>query len=158
MLPYFPIPCCLLSRVFVLLSHVLKNELGRWRHLGMSHSYRASWDVYALKVRDVTYEAYKKKQHDENQWANLVSDKPSLDNLCLSTGFDLTIDKWFINSGASFHCTSQREIYDDYASGDFEQVVVGNGHMCPIVGKWAVTMNIYVRKILNASEHVEQVI
>lgn len=72
----------------------------------------------------------------------MVSDESLLDNLCLSAGFDLTTDKWFIDSGAFFHCTSQRDIFDYYANGDFGQVVVGNGHMCPIVGKGTVTVNI----------------
>jgi len=116
------------------------------------------WFCHKTGHRRFQCEAYKKKQQDENQGANVVSDKSLLDNLCLSAGFDLTTDKWFIDSGASFHCTSQRDIFDDYASGDFGQVVVGNGHMCPIVGKGTVTVNISGggRLVLRETRHIPE--
>ena len=82
----------------------------------------------------------------------MVSNEPLLENLCLSARHDLTTNKWFIDFGASFHCTSQRDIFADYASGDFGQVVVGNGHMCPIVGKGIVIVNILGGKRLALCE------
>lgn len=89
------------------------------------------WFCHKIGHRRHQCEAYKRKQQEEGQGANVVSNEPLLENLCLSTEANLAADEWFMDSGASFHCTSQKDFFYEYASGDFGQVIVGNGHKCP---------------------------
>lgn len=60
----------------------------------------------------------------------------------LMTTTEMIANDWYIHSGASFHCTSQRNLFDDYTSGDFGQAFMGNGHACEIIGKGTVTVKI----------------
>lgn len=48
-----------------------------------------------------------------------------------------------LDLGASFHCTSNREIFEDYKKGDFGKVYLTNGDSLNIAGKGTVQ---YVQK------------
>lgn len=116
------------------------------------------WFCHKTGHRRHQCEAYKRKQQEEGQRANVVSNEPLLENMCLTTGAVLATDEWFVDSGASFHCTSQRDVFHDYASGDFGEVIVGNGHKCPIVGKGTVTVKVPEKGhlVLYETRHIPQ--
>jgi hypothetical protein len=47
---------------------------------------------------------------------------------------------WVVDSGASFHVTSQRDFFYSYTSGDFGCVKIGNDDKSKIVGKGDVCL------------------
>ena len=96
------------------------------------------------------YKAWKKKNNG-NQQAQIVSDEPE-EGVCFHAGTSTGSDLWFIDSGASFHCTPQREAFSDYSEGQFGKAVVGNGQSCPIVGKGTVKIKIPGRGYLKLYE------
>ena len=73
-----------------------------------------------------SYKASKKdkKEHE----AYIVQDA-----LILSR--DSNVESWVIDSGASFHVTSNRELLQNYVAGDFGKIYLGNDEPCNIVGK-----------------------
>jgi len=54
------------------------------------------------------------------------------DDLILS--LDNINDSWVIESGASFHATSNEKYFQDYVQGDFGQVYLGVDEPCKLVG------------------------
>ena len=64
--------------------------------------------------------------------ANLAEGSDS-DALVLSLSTD--DESWVIDSGASFHATSQRKLLGGYEKGDFGKVYLGDGEPCTIEGK-----------------------
>ncbi len=42
---------------------------------------------------------------------------------------------WIVDSGASFHVTSQRDFFTSYTNGDFGNVRMGNDKLSKIVGR-----------------------
>ena len=59
-----------------------------------------------------------------------------------------------IDSGASFHATSQNEIFQDYVKGELEKVYLGDDEPYDIVGKGDVMVSLSndsMLKLKNAS-------
>jgi len=54
------------------------------------------------------------------------------DSLILS--LENIIDAWMVDSGASFHATSNRKHFRDYVQGDFGQVRLCDDKPCKIIG------------------------
>ncbi|MHC6131858.1 GAG-pre-integrase domain-containing protein [Serratia marcescens] len=91
--------------------------------------------------RKVNCEEFKKKLQEERSGANVVCTNTQLTSMCLSTVVNTPAEMWFVDSGASFHCTPSREAFSEYvASDDLGHVVVGNGQKCPVRGKGTVVM------------------
>nr|KYP40338.1 Retrovirus-related Pol polyprotein from transposon TNT 1-94 [Cajanus cajan] len=51
-------------------------------------------------------------------------------------------ESWVIDSGASFHATSQKELFENYVSGNLGKVYLGNEQSCEIVGKGVVKIKL----------------
>ena len=47
-----------------------------------------------------------------------------------------------LDSGASFHATSQKEFFKNYVSGNLGKVYLGNEQSCEIVGKGEVKIKL----------------
>lgn len=45
------------------------------------------------------------------------------------------MESWILDSGASFHSTSQKECMMNYTAGNFEKIHLGDGESIDIVGK-----------------------
>ncbi|KAK2985799.1 hypothetical protein RJ640_019295 [Escallonia rubra] len=58
-------------------------------------------------------------------------------DLCLSDILDDNSKVWYVDSGASIHCTPHRDCFSDYG-----HVTVGNGYRCSIVGKGKVKIKL----------------
>ena len=72
-----------------------------------------------------------KNKGDQNQkFANAATDE-IYDALILS--IDSPIESWILDSGPSFHYTSQREIMDNYIGGDFGKVYLDDDEPLKIV-------------------------
>ncbi|KAK2983980.1 hypothetical protein RJ640_027305 [Escallonia rubra] len=79
----------------------------------------------------------------DDEGANMVSsNKRAYDDLCLSATVDDNFKVWYVDSGASIHCTPHRDCFSDYVHGDYEHVTVGNGYRCNIVGKGKVKIKL----------------
>ena len=64
----------------------------------------------------------------EGQEANVVSTiRQEFEDVCLSAGDGANSDLWFVDSGASYHCSSKRHLFSDFVQEDFGHVTVGNG-------------------------------
>ncbi|KAG9446485.1 hypothetical protein H6P81_012613 [Aristolochia fimbriata] len=66
------------------------------------------------------------------------------------------VENWYIDSGASFHCTSHKEWFCDYIKGEFGHVIVGNGQKCKIEGRGIIhlKMNDGGKLILKEVRHI----
>jgi hypothetical protein len=71
------------------------------------------------------------KKKNENDSANVVAEEVQ-DALLLSV--DSPVDSWALDSGASFHTTAIREIFENYVAGDFGKVYLADGSPLDIVG------------------------
>ncbi|KAK2974385.1 hypothetical protein RJ640_021241 [Escallonia rubra] len=65
---------------------------------------------------------------------------------------------WYVDSGASIHCTPHRDCFSDYVHGDYGHVTVGNGYWCSIVGKGKVEIKLSNggTLILNDVRHIPE--
>ncbi|KAK3019997.1 hypothetical protein RJ639_003345 [Escallonia herrerae] len=82
------------------------------------------------------------RQGDDER-ANMVSsNEQTYDNLCLSATVDDNSEVWYVDSGASIHCTPHRDCFRDYVHGDYGHVTVGNEYRCSIVGKGKVKIKL----------------
>ncbi|KAK2996081.1 hypothetical protein RJ640_000862 [Escallonia rubra] len=65
---------------------------------------------------------------------------------------------WYVDSGASIHCTPHRDCFSDYVHGDYGHVTVGNGYRCSIVGKGKVKIKLSNggTLILNDVRHIPE--
>ncbi|KAG9453509.1 hypothetical protein H6P81_006413 [Aristolochia fimbriata] len=66
------------------------------------------------------------------------------------------VENWYIDSGASFLCTSHKEWFCDYIKGEFGHVIVGNGQKCKIEGRGIshLKMNDGGKLILKEVRHI----
>ncbi|KAK2983104.1 hypothetical protein RJ640_013635 [Escallonia rubra] len=72
----------------------------------------------------------------DDDGANMVSlNKRTYDDLCLSVTVNDNFKVWYVDLGASIHCTPLRDYFYDYVHGDYRHVIVRNGYWCNIVGK-----------------------
>ncbi|KAG9450355.1 hypothetical protein H6P81_010320 [Aristolochia fimbriata] len=78
------------------------------------------------------------------------------EKLCLSVYDEYKVENWYIDSGASFHCTSHKEWFCDYIKGEFGHVIVGNGQKCKIEGRGIIhlKMNDGGKLILKEVRHI----
>ncbi|KAK3017333.1 hypothetical protein RJ639_005486 [Escallonia herrerae] len=98
------------------------------------------------KKNDCT-EPKKKKgaggRQSDDKGANMVSsNERTYDDLCLSATVDDNSKVWYVDSGASIHCTPHRDCFSNYVHGDYGHVTVGNGYRCSIVGKGKVEIKL----------------
>ncbi|KAK2990145.1 hypothetical protein RJ640_007547 [Escallonia rubra] len=65
---------------------------------------------------------------------------------------------WYVDSGASIHCTPHRDCFSDYVHSDYGHVTVGNGYRCSIVGKGKVKIKLSNggTLILNDVRHIPE--
>jgi len=68
-----------------------------------------------------------KKDKNEHE-AHIVQD-------ALIPSMDSNAKLWVIDSGASFHATSNGEMLQNYVASDIEKVLLGDDEPCNIVGK-----------------------
>ncbi|TXG69536.1 hypothetical protein EZV62_004471 [Acer yangbiense] len=63
---------------------------------------------------------------------------------------------WVIDSGASFHVTSRRDLFTSYTDDDYGQVRMGNDHVSKIVGMGEICLEISTncRLVLKNVRHV----
>ena len=77
------------------------------------------------------------KKHQENNRGGkdvaYVSDDDVADALILS--LDSRTDSWVVDSGASFHATSRKDLLHNYVQGNFGKVYLGDDEACSITGK-----------------------
>ncbi|KAG9445072.1 hypothetical protein H6P81_016412 [Aristolochia fimbriata] len=78
------------------------------------------------------------------------------EKLCLLVYDEYKVENWYINSGASFHCTSHKEWFCDYIKGEFGHVIVRNGQKCKIEGRGIIhlKMNDGGKLILKEVRHI----
>ncbi|KAK3019909.1 hypothetical protein RJ639_004004 [Escallonia herrerae] len=98
------------------------------------------------KKNDCT-EPNKKKgvggRRGDDEGANMVSsNKQTYDDLYLSAIMDDNSKVWYVDSGASIHCTPHRDCLCDYVHGDNGHVTVGNGYRCSVVGNETVEIKL----------------
>ncbi|KAK2973815.1 hypothetical protein RJ640_002613 [Escallonia rubra] len=96
---------------------------------------------------------------DDDEGANMVSsNERTYDDLCLSATVDDNSKVWYVDSGASIHCTPHRDCFSDYVHGDYGHVTVGNGYRCSIVGKGKVKIKLSNggTLILNDVRHIPE--
>ncbi|KAK2973294.1 hypothetical protein RJ640_029744 [Escallonia rubra] len=114
------------------------------------------------KKNDCT-EPKKKKgaggRQGDDEGANMVSsNERTYDDLCLSATVDDNSKVWYVDSGASIHCTPHRDCFSDYVHGDYGHVTVGNGYRCSIVGKgkFKIKLSNGGTLILNDVRHIPE--
>ncbi|KAK2972659.1 hypothetical protein RJ640_003432 [Escallonia rubra] len=62
--------------------------------------------------------------------------------LSVESRVDDNFKVWYVDSGASIHCTPHMDCFSDYVHGDYGHVTVGNGYQCSIVGKGKVEIKL----------------
>ncbi|KAK2985190.1 hypothetical protein RJ640_010479 [Escallonia rubra] len=95
----------------------------------------------------------------DDEGANMVSsNERTYDDLCLSATMDDNSKVWYVNSGASIHCTPHMDCFSDYVHGDYGHVTVGNGYRCSIIGKGKVKIKLSNggTLILNDVRHIPE--
>ncbi|KAK3023141.1 hypothetical protein RJ639_043980 [Escallonia herrerae] len=124
---------------------------GRSRSRGKSKSKRKTivcWNCNKEgHMKNDCTEPKKKKgaggRQSDDEGANMVSsNERTYDDLCLSATVDDNSKVWYVDSGASIHCTPYRDCFCDYVHGDYGHVTVGNGYRCSIVGKGKVKIKL----------------
>ncbi|KAK3010015.1 hypothetical protein RJ639_011018 [Escallonia herrerae] len=82
-------------------------------------------------------------RQSKDEGANMVSsNERKYDDLCLSVTVDDNSKVWYVDSGASIHCTPHRDCFSNYVHGDYGHVTVRNGYRCSIVGKGKVEIKL----------------
>ncbi|KAK2990879.1 hypothetical protein RJ640_007600 [Escallonia rubra] len=78
--------------------------------------------------------------------------------LSVESRVDDNFKVWYVDSGASIHCTPHRDCFSDYVHGDYGHVTVGNGYQCRIVGKGKVEIKLSNggTLILNDVRHIPE--
>ena len=68
------------------------------------------------------------KKEKNEQKAHIVQDE-------LILSMDSNAESWVIESGVSFHATSNRKVLQNYVAGDLGKVYLANDEPCDIMGK-----------------------
>ncbi|KAK2989776.1 hypothetical protein RJ640_029930 [Escallonia rubra] len=90
----------------------------------------------------------------DDERANMVSsNERTYDDLYISAIVDDNSKVWYVDSGASIHCTPHRDCFSDYG-----HVTIGNGYQCSIVGKGKVEIKLSNggTLILNDVRHIPE--
>ena len=72
--------------------------------------------------------------------ANFTSTSKGDDELICS--LESKEDSWVLDSGASFHATSQKELFESYVPGNLRNVYLGDDQPYAIVGKDVVKVKL----------------
>ena len=78
-------------------------------------------------------------ERTSNQEANIIAE---LIQDALIMSHEKNSDYWVLDSGASFHATPHKNYFSNYTQGDFGQVLLGNAHLCKIVGIGNIIMKL----------------
>ena len=81
-----------------------------------------------------------RKNQEAKDEANIASTSGGDDALICS--LESKEEFWVLDSGASFHATSQREFFENYVPGNLGKVYLGNNQSCEIVGKGVVKVKL----------------
>ncbi|WVZ00646.1 hypothetical protein V8G54_026715 [Vigna mungo] len=81
-----------------------------------------------------------RKNHEDKAEANVASTSGGEDALICSV--ENKEESWVLDSGASFHATSQKEFFENYVPGNLGNVCLGNEQSCEIVGKGAMKIKL----------------
>ena len=80
------------------------------------------------------------KDQEVKAEANVTSTSKEDDALICS--LESKEDSWVLDSGASFHATSQKELFERYVLGNLGKVYLGDDQSCAIVGKGVVKVKL----------------
>jgi hypothetical protein len=72
------------------------------------------------------------KKDDGKSSANCASEE--VDD-CLICPLGSKMESWVLDSGASFHATSHMDLFENYISGNFGKVYLGDDQACDITEK-----------------------
>jgi hypothetical protein len=72
------------------------------------------------------------KKDDGKSSANCVSEEA---NDFLIYAFESKMESWVLDLGASFHATSHMDLFENYISGNFGKVYLGDDQACDVTGK-----------------------
>ncbi|WVY99055.1 hypothetical protein V8G54_031206, partial [Vigna mungo] len=81
-----------------------------------------------------------RKNHEDKAEANVASTSRGEDALICS--LENKEESWVLDSGASFHATSQKEFFENYVPGNLGKVYPGNEQSSEIAGKGAVKIKL----------------
>ncbi|WVZ14797.1 hypothetical protein V8G54_012363 [Vigna mungo] len=81
-----------------------------------------------------------RKNHEDKAEVNVASTSGGEDALICS--LENKEESWVLDSGASFHATSQKEFFENYVPGNLGKVYLGNEQSCEIAGKGAVKIKL----------------
>ncbi|WVZ16376.1 hypothetical protein V8G54_009358 [Vigna mungo] len=81
-----------------------------------------------------------RKNHEDKAEANVASTSGGEDALICS--LENKEESWVLDSGASFHATSQKEFFENYVPGNLGKVYLGNEQSCEIAGKGVVKIKL----------------
>lgn len=79
------------------------------------------------------------KENEKKIEANVVAEEAGDALIC---SMEKRADFWVIDSGASFHATSNRHSFINYVSGNFGEVYLRDDHPCSVVGIGEVQINL----------------
>ncbi|BBG97486.1 hypothetical protein Prudu_006629 [Prunus dulcis] len=80
------------------------------------------------------------KDHEAKAEANVTSTSGGDDALICS--LESNEESWVLDSGASFHATSQKQFFERYVPGNLGKVYLGNDQPCAIIGKGVVKIKL----------------
>ena len=79
------------------------------------------------------------KAQENKTEANVVAEQQ---NDALICSMESKTESWVLDSGASFHATSSRELFTSYAPGNHGKVYLGDDQPCDVVGKGEVQIKL----------------
>ncbi|KAK4485212.1 hypothetical protein RD792_007839 [Penstemon davidsonii] len=136
----------------------INNNRGRSNHRGRSKNgksrsrnpsnFRNSKTVECWNCGKVGHYKNQCKSAPKNQTAKIeanVASTSTQDDVLISS-LESKEESWVLDSGASFHATSQKRLFGEYVSGNLGKVYLGDDQPCDIVGKGTVKIK------LNGSE------
>jgi hypothetical protein len=81
----------------------------------------------------------KSGKEDGKSSANCVSEE--VDD-CLICALESKMESWVLDLGVSFHATSHMDLFENYISGNFSKVYLGDDQACDITGKRDVKIQV----------------
>jgi predicted nucleic acid-binding protein len=92
--------------------------------------------------RDCRASKKKMEENDKSSTSVNVSNESGSENEALIMCCDSKDDSlWILDSGASFHATSNREYFLNYENGNFGKVYLGDDESCDIIGRGDVQIS-----------------
>ncbi|KAK2977454.1 hypothetical protein RJ640_028615 [Escallonia rubra] len=80
---------------------------------------------------------------NDEMWRKTIGDGISSSTaLSMESRVDDNSKVWYVDSGASIHCTPHKDCFCDYVHGDYGHVTIGNGYQCSIVGNRKVEIKL----------------